>query len=120
MDAIFEPQWRIWPSILSIALGAWALWRSVAHERRYFGADAMDMTKPLALARGLRLMLLGVSLVTFGFAWIFQVVWLWWLALIFGAEETWETSLIVSGLRQSDRFHAQHALARSARPRSSA
>jgi hypothetical protein len=57
-------------------------------------------------------MLLGVSLVTFGFAWIFQIVWLWWLALIFGAEETWETSMIVSGLKQSDRFQREYARSR--------
>jgi len=113
MDAIFEPTWRIFPSIISIALGAWVLGRSIALERRFWRAGAMDMAKPLALARGLRLMLLGVSLVAFGFAWIFQIVWLWWLALIFGAEETWETSMIVSGLRQSDRFHAEHARARA-------
>jgi hypothetical protein len=113
MDAIFEPSWRIWPSMLSIVLGAWVLARSVAHERRFLRADAMDMAKPLALASGLRLMLLGISLVAFGLAWIVQIAWLWWLALIFGAEETWETSMIVSGLRQSDRFRAQYERTRS-------
>jgi hypothetical protein len=48
--------------------------------------------------------LLGSSLVAFGLARIFQVVWLWWLALIFGAEETWETSMVVSGLKRARRF----------------
>ena len=112
MDAIFEPAWRISPSMLCIVLGGWVLTRSIVHERVFLRAAAMDMTKPLALESGLRLMLLGVSLVAFGFAWIFQIVWLWWLALIFGAEETWETSMIVSGLRQSGRFRSEYRRSR--------
>jgi hypothetical protein len=111
MDAIFEPAWRIWPSMAIVAVGVWVLARSLVHEARFWRADARDMAKPLALASGLRLMLLGVSLVAFGLAWIFQVVWLWWLALIFGAEETWETSMIVSGLKQSDRFKREYTRA---------
>jgi hypothetical protein len=103
MDAIFEPAWRFWPAIACCAIGAWVLARSVVHVRRFLRAGAMDMARPLALASGLRLFLLGISLVAFGLAWIFQVVWLWWLALVFGAEETWETSMVVSGLKQSRR-----------------
>ena len=115
MDAIFEPAWRIWPALAISAAGVWVLARSIAHELRFRRAGTMDMAKPLALASALRTMLLGVSLVTFGLAWIFQIVWLWWLALIFGAEETWETSMIVSGLKQSERFKTEYARSRGAR-----
>jgi hypothetical protein len=114
VDAIFEPSWRIWPSLVSIALGVWALARSAAHEARFWRVDAMDMAKPRALASALRAMLLGVALVTLGLAWIFQIAWVWWLALVFGAEETWETSMVVFGLRQDERFKAERARSRGA------
>ena len=117
MDAIFEPSWRIWPSLLSIALGVWALTRAATNEVRFWRADAMDMAKPRALAAGIRSMLLGVSLVAFGLAWIFQVVWLWWLALVFGAEESWETSMMIFGLKQDERFKSEYAQSRGSRAR---
>ncbi len=116
MDAIFEPAWRIWPAGTISVIGVWVLARGIAHDVRFWQADAKDMAKPLALASGLRMLLLGVSLVVFGLAWIFQIVWLWWLALIFGVEETWETSMIVSGLKESGRFKSEFARSRGARP----
>jgi hypothetical protein len=77
----------------------------------------MSMAKPLEIAASLRMVLLGVSLVGLALAWNFQVVWLFWLAVIFGAEETWETSMVVSGLRFGERLKAKapspmHAAAR--------
>lgn len=75
----------------------------------------MDIAKPLGIATALRLLLLGGSLIALGLAWIFQVVWLFWFALIFAGEETWETSMVVSGLRQDAKFKSAHARRASAR-----
>ena len=114
MDTIFEPAWRIWPALAISVIGAWVLSRSIVHEMRFWRAGAMDMAKPRALMSALRLMLLGVSLLTFGLAWIFQIVWLWWLALVFGAEETWETSMAAHGLSRDEHFKSEYARSRGA------
>lgn len=67
------------------------------------------MAKPIGLASGLRLILLGGALVALGLAWILQIVWLFWIAAIIGTEETRETSLVVSALRDGERLKAAPA-----------
>jgi hypothetical protein len=83
--------------------------RGLARERLAFRAPSSEMVKPLGIALALRLLLLGGSLFALGLAWIFQVVWLFWFALIFAGEETWETSIVVSGLRQDAKFKSAYA-----------
>jgi hypothetical protein len=113
MDAFFHLSWRVWPAGAISAAGALLLVRGVARERRAFRTPGTQMAKPLGIASALRMLLLGSSLLALGLAWIFQIVWLFWLALIFGAEETRETSMVVSGLRQDARFKAAYARARN-------
>jgi hypothetical protein len=109
MDGFFELSWRIWPASAISTSGAFIFLRGITRERVAFRTPATDMAKPLGIALALRLLLLGSSLIALGLAWIFQVVWLFWFALIFAGEETWETSMVVSGLRHDAKFKAAHA-----------
>jgi hypothetical protein len=108
MDAFFELTWRFYPAGLISLLGALIFTRGILRERVAFRTPSTDMAKPLGIAVALRLLLLGGSLITLGLAWIFEVVWLFWFALIFAGEETWETSIVVSGLRQDAKFKSAH------------
>jgi hypothetical protein len=116
MDAFFELSWRHWPAGLTSLIGVLLFVRGVARERIAFRTPSTDMAKPLGIAAALRMLLLGGSLVALGLAWSFQVVWLFWFALIFAGEETWETSLVVSGLRQDAKFKSAHARRTAPRP----
>ena len=116
MDAFFELSWRIWPAAAISAAGAYLFARGVARQAAVFRTPATEMAKPLGIALALRLLLLGSCLVALGLAWIFQIVWLFWFALVFAGEETWETSMVVSGLRQDARFKSAYARRTVPRP----
>jgi hypothetical protein len=108
-DAFFELSWRVWPAMTISAAGALLFFRGVTHQVEARRAGRTVMAKPIGLAAGLRLLLLGGSLVALGLAWIFQIVWLFWIAAIIGAEETLETSIVVSALREGERVKAERA-----------
>lgn len=109
MDAFFELSWRVWPAMVISAAGALLFARGFAHQAEAHRAGPADMAKSIGLAAGLRLLLLGGSLVGLGLAWILQIVWLFWIAAIIGAEETLETSIVVSALREGERVKAARA-----------
>jgi hypothetical protein len=108
MDAFFELSWRVWPASVISAAGALIFARGILRQAAAFRTPATEMAKPLGIALALRMLLLGSCLIALGLAWIFQIVWLFWFALIFAGEETWETSMIVSGLGQDARFKSAY------------
>jgi hypothetical protein len=109
VDALFDLSWRIWPASAISAAGALIFVRGAFRGQAALHTPATEMAKPLGIALALRMLLLGFSLVALGLAWSFQIVWLFWFALIFAGEETWETSMVVSGLRQDSRFKSAYA-----------
>lgn len=98
MHDLFDVSWRIYPASLLIAAGALILLRGLRRERRWSELPARDATRPLRLVEALRLLLAGTALVALGAGWAWQIGWLAILALIFGAEEAFETTFLRYGL----------------------
>jgi hypothetical protein len=103
METLWELSWRAYPAAAIALLGVTLVVRGTLRERHAHRLGWMDMAKPLGLASGLRLLLLGGSLVAVAAGWYWQVAWIFALGVIIGAEETLETSIIVSALKGAQR-----------------
>ena len=94
-EAAFEWDFRLYPSILVLALGAWLFARGVY--RRVLPAG--EPAHALAFMRGFRLATLGGTLVEAALGWWLQGPWLLVAALAIMAEEMFEMSIVVSALQ---------------------
>ncbi len=100
MDALVDLSWRLYPAAVVMAMGTvllvWGIRLEVQGLRRPTG----DPEHILSLVRGLRLSILGLSVVGLGVAWIWQVLWLLVLSLVFVGEEMVEISFVLFVLRR--------------------
>ncbi len=98
MHEIIDAWWRIYPASAVIAGGACLFVRGLRREAYAHRLGSRDAAKPLTTVEGIRLMLVGLVTLALGAAWAWQIGWLALLALIIGAEEALETSIVVFGL----------------------
>jgi len=78
-------------------------------------APFTDRSKTLTMMTGFRLAIVGAALTLFGGAWVAQIAWLMWLALIIGAGELIESSMMISGMRMGEGLRAKQLRKRSVR-----
>ena len=116
MDAIIELAWRVYPASVVMAAGmllaAHGLRTEVAAWREH---NAFDPMRALLFVQGFRLTVIGITLTGVGAAWLWQIEWLFWLSVIVMGEETFETTLIIGGLRYGQRLQAADARRKRAR-----
>ena len=89
---------RSYPATALILLGAVLTARGV-RGMPGISRGPMDM---LAWVRGFRRAVAGIAVAGVGAAWLWHEPWLLAFALVFGVEEVWESSVILSAL-ESDR-----------------
>jgi hypothetical protein len=86
-NALMTASWRSVPVTLLLIAGAallvWGLW-------------AFSMPMGPVWMRGFRRAVIGLGLVAVGLGWLWQQPWLIALGLIFGGEETYESSWILA------------------------
>lgn len=100
------------------ALLGLGLTRLVAHLPRAVAASRSGsgiVPSLIPAAAALRLALAGIALVVLGLGWLAEVSWLGNLALVFGLEELYETTMVVGCLRWAERQGAQAAVASAPR-----
>jgi hypothetical protein len=118
METLWELEWRAEPAGLIAAAGAWLALRGAVGQVRGFRTPLERPGKNLWTMRAMRGFLQGISLMAIGLGW-----WLQWPAmvaagLVFGFEETLETSIVVWALRKeydADRLGASAAPVRDPR-----
>ncbi len=103
MDGLVALSWRIYPAAVLIAVGlavtVWSVSRGVCGAGRH----VRDPMRALALLRGFRVGIIGVSLAGVGAAWAWQLGWLLGLSLIIGGQELLESSIVIATLRRGGR-----------------
>ncbi len=99
VDATFvDASWRVYPATMIIVAGTVFAVRSVARCRsRAIGLR--DPWRALELMRGFRLSVIGLSIASFGAAWLWSIGWLAVLAAIIGGEELLESSVAIAAIR---------------------
>jgi hypothetical protein len=101
MDAAWDLSWRAYPAIALMGAGVVLALRGdylfVSGMRRPLGAPRRTWT----WVRGMRLFLFGTSLAVAAAGWMWHIPALVAAGLVIGFEETLETSIVVSALRQS-------------------
>ena len=98
-------------SVVAIALGALLLAGGVKREIESHRRAVTDMQKPILMVAGFRIAIIGLCLIGLGAGVLLGLTWLWVLALIIAGEETLETSIVVSALRDGERRKARRAAA---------
>lgn len=93
--------------ILGVAMVAWSLSWGVTKVIR----ESSDPMRALALVRSLRIGLIGLGLAGIGFGLLWHIESLLVLSLIFGAEELYETSVVIVVLKRAVRGSPQQAQA---------
>ena len=100
MAALVDLSWRLYPAAVVMAVGAALLVWGIRLEVQGLRRPTRDPEHILSLVRGLRLSILGFSVLGLGVAWIWQVLWLFVLSLIFVGEEMLEISFVLFVLRR--------------------
>ncbi len=98
-------------SVGSIALGALLVASGVKREIESHRRAATDMQKPILMVAGFRIAIIGLCLIGLGAGVLLGLTWVWALALIIAGEETLETSIVVTALRDGERRKARCAAA---------
>ena len=114
LEAIYEWDYRLYPSLLALALGAYLFTRGFY--RRTLPPE--EPAHALAFARGFRLLIAGGTMVAAGLGWWLQIPWLLVAALCIFAEEMFETSIMVSALKAEVKQTARRQPAAASRSQS--
>lgn len=101
MDTIIEATWRIYPASALIVAGAIILAYAARAAIAAARIDAFAGGKGLAFLTASRIAIIGLGALLLGVAWITQTLWLAVLVAIIGAGELFESTLDISGLRNS-------------------
>lgn len=100
MNEIAEITWRAYPAALLMGAGAWlalrGLCRGLAHDPRRRATRRL-----LEGLSGFRLCVVGLAVTGVGAAWMWQIGWLFALALIIGGEELLESTVLIAALRHA-------------------
>lgn len=100
MDTFWSSDFRVIPADVLIALGLWLTSTGIAMEIAGLRTPMATSGKNLVTVRGMRRMLLGFSLLAVGAGWLLQWPVMVAAGLIFGFEETIETSIAAWALKQ--------------------
>jgi len=98
MYELFDATWRIYPATIIALAGAFIAALGVRGVLAAHRLATGDVKKPLAHMEAFRVAVIGLAVAAIGAAWVWQIAWLAWLALIIGGEETLESTLCVFGL----------------------
>jgi hypothetical protein len=98
MDGLIDLSWRIYPASLLMLSGAAIAMRGVRTEVQGHLMPVREPDKVLTIFRGFRMIMIGVAFAGIGAAWAWHIGWLAILAIVIGAEETFESTLVVFGL----------------------
>jgi hypothetical protein len=90
--------WHVVAAAVLMAGGAALAFAGMRRDVLALRMGAASQTTPLNFVRGFRLGVIGLALIGLGAAWMWGILWLAVLALIIGAEETFETTLLIYGL----------------------
>lgn len=115
MDEFFAWPWRFYPATAIALAGLVLAVRGIRRQAASRRLDPHTMTKPIHLVSGFRLFLLGAPLVLAAAGWAFQQPWLFWIGVIIAGEETLETTLLLSALREGERAQAVAARRRASK-----
>jgi hypothetical protein len=103
MDALMAASWRLVPAAALMALGVVVAVYGVARRASDLARPVTDPAKALAMARALRIAMLGLAVTAIGAGWLWQIRALVLLAVVIACEETWEISVVVEALRAAPR-----------------
>ena len=106
MDALMAASWRLVPAALLMALGVAVALYGVARRAGDLSRPVTDPAKALAMARALRVVILGLAMAAIGAGWLWQIHALVVVAVVIACEETWETSVVVEALQTARARHA--------------
>src|SRR5687768_12335727 len=96
----WDDSWRTYPAALAIAFGLLLSVRGAALAVGGLRLPVETPGKNLVYIRGFRLLLFGASLAVAGAGWLWQIPALVAAGLVIGFEETLETTIVASALRQ--------------------
>jgi hypothetical protein len=99
MDAFLILPWRPFPAAFLMVLGLIVTVVGVLRQGADLRRPVTDPVLALALARALRVIILGLAATVFGAAWLWQIAPLALFALVVAGEETLEISVVVAALR---------------------
>ena len=116
MDAIVDLSWRMYPASAAMAAGVTLAAHGVRTEVAAWRTHtAFDPMRALLFVQGFRLAVIGITLTGTGAAWLWHIEWLFWLSVIVMGEETFETTLVIGGLRYGQRLQADMRRTRASR-----
>ena len=104
MDAIVDLSWRAYPGSALIAVGMTLAVYGLSRLAAWRSVSAFDGRKPLVFVSGLRAILVGSAIAGVGGAWVWQQLWVLFIALAIGGEELLETSVVLYVLRRGRRI----------------
>lgn len=106
MDALVAASWRFVPAAALMALGLAVAVYGVARRAGDLSRPVSDPAKALAMARALRVVILGLAVTGIGAGWLWQIRALVLVAVVIACEETWEISVVVEALERARSRHA--------------
>lgn len=92
----------MYPAATLMLAGVLIASRGVRTEVRGHTMPLREPGKVLTIVRGFRLILIGLAVAGIGAAWAWHVGWLAIRAIVVGAEETSESTLVVFGLTRGN------------------
>jgi uncharacterized membrane protein len=105
VDAVVDLSWRAYPAALIALLGAVMFARGL---RMTWGwAAHNDSQHNLRFIRGFRIAVIGLALAAIAVAWVWQLLWVFILALAIGGEETLESSVHAYAVRRGLRLEEE-------------
>lgn len=97
-SAIVDLAWRAYPAGLIALTGCWLAVSGVRLGRDW--ARWHDPARNLRFIRGFRRTIIGLALIAFAAAWLWQLLWLLVLALAIAGEELLESSVHAFAVRR--------------------
>ena len=96
MDVLIELEWRIYPAAVLAVAGAATLLLGLRLLTDRLRETPADM---IGFVLGFRIAVIGLTLVGLAVSWNWHVLWLFVLAVVFGAEEILESTTHLAILR---------------------
>ncbi len=102
MDGLLANAWYLNPAVAAMVLGFALLCQCVRVELAAYRGSSRSEQR-LALLRGFRFAVVGFALIGLGAGLVWEIGWLWMLALIVGGEELLESSVLIAAVRDECR-----------------
>ena len=104
MEFLTELSWKMYPSFAMMAIGLAVLLRGASVARRGLSSLMSDPTRMHRFVIGFRVAVIGITIAGLGAAWNWDILWLFVLSLIFGAEELVESTVHLYILRRGPSY----------------